>query len=148
MAELDHNKALELLWPFHDLIAAAPRQDRAPKAADDLRHSVGVLLVHRRIGNPRAGKPICGHNQLLLRRSLFPEFQAPSLERHYRRRVAANGAAPPGAEAAPVTSALCRAPGGAVRGQAPPASVQHASTGAALPWRIPASPIWRPRSAR
>ena len=53
-----------------------------------------------------------------------------------RRWVAANGAAPPGAEATPVTSAFCRAPrgprradfarwgglGGAVRGQAPPAS--------------------------
>jgi protein O-mannosyl-transferase len=42
---------------------------------------------------------------------------------HHRRGVAANGAAPPGAEATPVTSALCRAPGGAVRGQAPPASL-------------------------
>jgi len=33
--------------------------------------------------------------------------------------VAANGAAPPGAERSPVTSALARAPGGAVRGQDP-----------------------------
>ena len=35
-------------------------------------------------------------------------------------RVAANGAAPPGAEAWTVTSAFRRAPGGAVRGQDPP----------------------------
>ena len=35
-------------------------------------------------------------------------------------RVAANGAAPPGAEASAVTRAFRRAPGGAVRGQDPP----------------------------
>jgi len=35
-------------------------------------------------------------------------------------RVAANGAAPPGAEPSSATNAVRRAPGGAVRGQAPP----------------------------
>ena len=41
-------------------------------------------------------------------------------------RVALDGAAPPGAQATPVTSVLCRAPGGAVQRQDPPAERRRA----------------------
>src|SRR5262245_21740302 len=63
--KLDDDETVELVRPFHDLVAAAARQDLAAVPGDDRWHQVGVFLVRDRIVDLRTGNPVGRHRRLL-----------------------------------------------------------------------------------
>src|SRR5215831_9501473 len=56
--ELDHDKAVEFVRPFHDLIATTAGEDLAAVLGDNAGNEIGVLLVFDGIIDLRSRNPI------------------------------------------------------------------------------------------